>query len=241
MVAVVTGASGGIGSAIALSLAENGYDVALMYNQDDQMANVLVYDISKMGGKARAYKCDLQKPWEIADTASAILDDFGGTDLIVNNAGIAMTGLVTDFDADDFNKIFNTNVRSMFLLNNALLPAMINRKSGCIINISSIWGISGASCEVLYSAAKAAVIGYTKALARELGPSGIRVNAIAPGFIDTKMNAEYDDSARAAFCEDTPLMRIGKSSDVAKAVCFLADSADFITGQTLTVDGGYIM
>ena len=241
MVAVVTGASGGIGSEIALSLAENGYDVALMYNQNEAAAMSLAEKTAAFGHKACAYKCDLQKPWEIADTASAILDDFGGTDLIVNNAGISVSGLVTDFDADDFDKIFNTNVRSMFLLNNALLPTMINRKSGCIINISSIWGISGASCEVLYSAAKAAVIGYTKALARELGPSGIRVNAIAPGFIDTKMNAEYDDAARAAFCEDTPLMRIGKPNDIAKAVCFLADNADFITGQTLTVDGGYIM
>ena len=241
MVAVVTGASGGIGSEIALSLAENGYDVALMYNQNEAAAMAVADEIALKGVKSCAYKCDLQKPWEIADTASAILDDFGGTDLIVNNAGIAVSGLVTDFDADDFDKIFNTNVRSMFLLNNALLPTMINRKSGCIINISSIWGISGASCEVLYSAAKAAVIGYTKALARELGPSGIRVNAIAPGFIDTKMNAEYDDAARAAFCEDTPLMRIGKPNDIAKAVCFLADNADFITGQTLTVDGGYIM
>ncbi|MGN0113868.1 MAG: SDR family NAD(P)-dependent oxidoreductase, partial [Acutalibacteraceae bacterium] len=181
MVAVVTGASGGIGSEIALALAAIGYDVALIYNSNEAAAMAVADEVTAKGGKACAYKCDLQKPWEIADTASKILDDFGGVDLIVNNAGIAMTGLVTDFDADDFDKIFNINVRSMFLLNNALLPNMINKKSGCIINISSIWGISGASCEVLYSAAKAAVIGYTKALACELGPSGIRVNAIAPG------------------------------------------------------------
>lgn len=241
MVAVVTGASGGIGSEITLALAEKGYDIALMYNRNEAAAVAVADEVTAKGDKAVAYKCDLQKPRDIADTASKILDDFGEVDLIVNNAGVAMTGLVTDFDAYDFDKIFNINVRSMFLLNNALLPTMINRKRGCIINISSIWGISGASCEVLYSAAKAAVIGYTKALAKELGLSGIRVNAIAPGFIDTKMNAEYDDSAKAAFCEDTPLMRIGKPSDIAKAVCFLADNADFITGQTLTVDGGFIM
>ena len=239
MVAVVTGASGGIGSKIAVSLAKCGYDVALMYNQNK--AADLANDIAAIGQKSMAYKCDLQKPQEIADTAKAILADFGRVDLIVNNAGIAFGGLVTDFSADDFDKIFNINVRSIFLLNNALLPDMIHRKSGCIINISSIWGISGASCEVLYSAAKAAVIGYTKALAKEVGPSGIRVNAIAPGFIDTKMNAEYDDAAKAAFCEDTALMRIGKPCDIAKAVCFLANNADYITGQTLTVDGGYIM
>lgn len=241
MVAVVTGASGGIGSEIARALALIGYDVVLMYNENESEAAALSDEITAKGRKAIIYKCDLQKPQEISDAAGAILDKFGGADLIVNNAGIAMCGLVTDFGADDFDRIFNTNVRSLFLLNNALLPAMIHKKSGCIINISSIWGVSGASCEVLYSAAKAAIIGYTKALAKEVGPSGIRVNAIAPGFIDTKMNSEYDESARAAFCEDTALMKIGNPSDIAKAVCFLANNADFITGQTLTVDGGYIM
>lgn len=237
MTAVISGASGGIGCEIARKLTDMGYDTALMYNNNLPDSDY----ITSNGGRARMYKCDLQNPADIADTASAILDDFGSVDLIVNNAGISQSGLVTDFTAEDFDKIVNINVRSMFLLNNALLPQMIHRKSGCIINISSIWGISGASCEVLYSLTKAAVIGYTKALAKELGPSGIRVNAVAPGFIDTKMNAEYDEAARAAFCEDTALMRIGTPEDIAKAVCFLAKNADFITGQTLTVDGGYIM
>ena len=240
MNAVVTGASGDIGGEIVRILAENGYDIALMYNNNGSSAKALADEITS-SRKARVYKCNLQNPQEIADTANAILHDFGSIDLVVNNAGISLTGLATDFSADDFDKIFAVNVRAMFLLNNALLPNMIHQKSGCIINISSIWGISGASCEVLYSASKAAVIGYTKALAKELGPSGIRVNAIAPGFIDTKMNAEYDDAARAAFCEDTALMRIGKPVDIAKAVLFFANNADFITGQTLTVDGGYIM
>ena len=240
MNAVVTGASGDIGGEIVRILAENGYDIALMYNNNGSSAKALADEITS-SRKARVYKCNLQNPQEIADTANAILHDFGSIDLVVNNAGISLTGLATDFSADDFDKIFAVNVRAMFLLNNALLPNMIHQKNGSIINISSIWGISGASCEVLYSASKAAVIGYTKALAKELGPSGIRVNAIAPGFIDTKMNAEYDDAARAAFCEDTALMRIGKPADIAKAVLFFANNADFITGQTLTVDGGYIM
>ncbi len=238
----VTGASGDIGRAICLEFAKNGYNVAALYNTNDASATALIDELCKFGVNAKAYKCDLTDESAVNAVSSNILADLGHIDTVINNAGISFTGLVTDFSGDDFDKIFSVNVKSMFMLNNALLPHMINRKSGEIINISSIWGVCGASCEVLYSATKSAIIGYTKALAAEVGPSGIRVNCIAPGFIDTKMNDHLSDDDKADFANDTPLCRLGSVDDVAKSALFLAnDSSSFITGQVLGVNGGYIM
>ena len=239
--AVITGASGDIGKALCFEFAKNGYSVAMIYHNDMSAAEFLP-DIQKIAPDSKCYRCDLSNEEQVKATSKKILSDFDRIDVIINNAGISYSGLVTDFSGDDFDKIFSVNVKSMFMLNNALVGRMIHQKSGCIINMSSIWGQVGASCEVLYSATKAAVIGYTKALAAELGPSNIRVNNIAPGYIDTKMNSEYSDDDKAAFANDTPLCKIGDVGDIAKSALFLAsDNAKFITGQTLGVNGGYVM
>ena len=239
--AVITGASGDIGKALCFEFAKNGYSVAMIYHNDMSAADFLP-DIQKIAPDSKCYRCDLSNEEQVKATSKKILSDFDRIDVIINNAGISYSGLVTDFSGDDFDKIFSVNVKSMFMLNNALVGRMIHQKSGCIINMSSIWGQVGASCEVLYSATKAAVIGYTKALAAELGPSNVRVNNIAPGYIDTKMNSEYSDDDKAAFANDTPLCKIGDVGDIAKSALFLAsDNAKFITGQTLGVNGGYVM
>ena len=239
--AVITGASGDIGKALCFEFAKNGYSVAMIYH-NDMSAKKNLPDIQKIAPDSKCYRCDLSNEEQVKATSQEILSDYDRIDVIINNAGISYSGLVTDFSGDDFDKIFSVNVKSMFMLNNALVGRMIHQKSGCIINMSSIWGQVGASCEVLYSATKAAVIGYTKALAAELGPSNIRVNNIAPGYIDTKMNSEYSDDDKAAFANDTPLCKIGDVGDIAKSALFLAsDNAKFITGQTLGVNGGYVM
>ena len=239
--AVITGASGDIGREIATAFAKNGYNIAALYNSDQQSIDSLICDLNKLNVSAKSYQADISDEDEVKNVAKQLLSDFGSVSVIVNNAGISLTGLVTDFTTADFDKCFGVNVKGMFMLNNALLPSLINQKRGAIINISSIWGEAGASCEVLYSASKAAVIGYTKALAKELGPSNIRVNAVTPGFIDTKMNNEYSQDDINMFVEDVPLNRIGTPDDVAKAVLFLADENGYITGQIIGVNGGYIM
>lgn len=236
--AVVSGASGEIGSAIADELARCGFRLALIYRNNSAAAERLALKYPD----CRAYRCDLTDEAAVAAAGERILSDFGSVDLIVNCAGISKVGLITDFSGADFDEIFSANIKSMFLLNNAFLPHMIAKKAGSIINISSMWGEVGASCEVLYSASKAAVIGYTKSLAKELGPSGIRVNCVSPGFIDTAMNDHLTDCEKADFAQDTPLCRLGAAADVARAVRFLAtDESGFITGQTLGVNGGFVM
>lgn len=239
MVAAVTGAFGDIGKAICRKLAEDGYDIALIWHSQ----SAELHDIfGENTARHAAFQCDISDEAQVKSTAEQILQKFGRIDLIVNNAGISKSGLVTDFDGKDFDEIFGVNMKGAFLLCNAFLPQMIHQKSGSIINISSIWGECGASCEVLYSASKAALIGYTKALAMEAAPSNIRVNAITPGFIDTKMNDDYSAEDKADFAANTPLERLGNVNDVANAVSFLAsDKASFITGQVLGVNGGYYM
>jgi 3-oxoacyl-[acyl-carrier protein] reductase len=171
-----------------------------------------------------------------------VIDVFGRIDVLVNNAGIAQSKMFTDLTADDWDAMFDVNVKGAFHCCQSVLPGMISRKSGCILNVSSIWGLVGASCETHYSAAKAAVIGLTKALAKELGPSGIRVNAVAPGVIDTDMIAGLDDETREALKEETPLCRLGTAEDVAQTIRFLtSDSAGFITGQVISPNGGFVI
>lgn len=239
--AVISGASGDIGKEICKTLAKCGYSIAALYNTNDASALSLKNELSAQNIFAEIFKCDLTNEDEVKKTANDIINKFGSVSLIVNNAGISKSGLITDFCANDFDNIFSANVKSMFMLNNALLPNLINQKSGAIVNIASIWGECGASCEVLYSASKAAVIGYTKALAQELAPSNIRVNCVSPGFIDTKMNREYSADDVSAFLQNVPLERCGTPLDVAKAVSFLADENSYITGQVLGVNGGFLM
>lgn len=239
--AVITGASGGIGSAIAAKLASDGYNTVLNYNKSKSKAEKLCEHLVSQGFNAVMFKADVSLPEEADALIAFAVKEFGGADILVNNAGIAQQKLFTDITDEDYDRMFNSNVRSVFNCCRAALPYMIHNKWGRIVNISSMWGVCGASCEVHYSASKAAVIGLTKALAREAGPSGITVNCIAPGLIDTPMNSALSKETIESLCEETPAGRIGTPDDIASAVSFfVSDGASFTTGQVLTVDGGFI-
>lgn len=240
--AVITGASRGIGRAIALSFAKNGYNIAAVYNKSEEAANILKNEIEAFGGSVKLYKADVAVSDEVKKAVEQILTDFSTTDVLVNNAGIAHFGLVTDVSEDEYDRIMDVNMKGTFLFTKGILPNMIHNKNGVIINISSMWGQVGASCEAVYSASKAAVIGYTKALAKEVGPSGIRVNCISPGVIDTDMMADFDEQTKVELCEETPITRLGTAEDIANAVEFLAsEKASFITGQVISVNGGFVV
>lgn len=233
--ALVTGGSRGIGAAVCRRLAEDGLRVVVHYNQNKGKAEALVRELTEKTGLPH-----LALPAELAERAQVeeLFRLAGPVDVLVNNAGIAQQKLFTDITEDDWRRMFAVDVDGVFRCCQCALPHMIHEKSGCIINIASIWGEIGASCEVHYSAAKAAVIGLTKALAKELGPSHIRVNCVSPGVIDTEMNAMFDEETMWELCESTPLGRIGSPEDIAAAVSFLAsDAASFLTGQTLSVNG----
>ncbi|MCL2508344.1 MAG: 3-oxoacyl-ACP reductase FabG [Oscillospiraceae bacterium] len=238
--AVITGASGGIGSASAFLLAKNGFCVAAHYHTRRDRAEKLVRDLTEAGYDAFAVRADVTDAEDVRRMFAGIEEKCGGADVLVNNAGAAQQKLFTDITQGDYDRVFDVNMRGVFNCCQAAVPYMIRKKSGRIINVSSVWGVSGASCEVHYSAAKAAVIGFTKALAKELGPSNITVNCVAPGFIDTEMNAELDSEAVARIVSETPLGRAGTPMDVAEAILFFAGGgAEFLTGQVLMVDGGF--
>ncbi|MBO5454856.1 MAG: glucose 1-dehydrogenase [Clostridia bacterium] len=228
--ALITGGSRGIGKEICSLFAQNGFLVVSTYNKTkpEEIENVTYI------------KCDISKEANtLFEKAENIL---GHIDVIINNAGVSHIGVIQDFSENDYNAVFDTNLKSTFILCSKAADHMVKNKSGCIINISSIWGISGASCESLYSASKGAVINLTKSLAKELGPSNIRVNAIAPGVIKTDMLNCYADEELEELRLSTPLERLGSPSDVAKLALFLASNdASFITGQTITVDGGFTL
>ncbi len=231
---VITGGSRGIGAAITESFCQNGDRVYIIYEKNDLRAKALA---EKTG--ATAVKADISNETDVNAAAEKIHSECCKIDVLINNAGIAQIKMFNDISTADWDRMFDVNVRGAFLMTKAFLPDMINKKSGKIINISSIWGETGASCEVHYSASKAALIGFTKALAKELGPSGICVNCITPGVIDTEMNALLDEETKSALCDDIPLMRIGAPEEVAKTVLFLASSAaDYITGQVIGINGG---
>ncbi len=235
---LITGATGGIGLAIAEAFAENRDRVVIHYHTQKEKALELV---SRLDCESMAVCCDISNPLEVERMFRDIQSRFGDVDVLVNNAGIAQQKLMSDITIDDWDHMFDVNVRGCFLCSKSALPSMISKKYGKIINISSIWGICGASCEVHYSSAKAAVIGLTKALAREVGPSGITVNCICPGVIDTDMNSHLDDETLRELSDTSALCRIGKPSDIAQSVLFLSSTAaDFITAQVIGVDGGFI-
>ncbi len=237
--ALITGASRGIGRAIARQLAEDGFRVIVHYNTSEDEAMTLLEELNQAADtECMAVQAD------VADRAQveAMFSRAGGVDVLVNNAGIAQQKLFTDITEQDWDIMFGVDVKGVFHCCQCALPYMIHQKRGKIINISSIWGQVGASCEVHYSAAKAAVIGLTKALAKELGPSGIQVNCIAPGVIQTEMNAHLDEETRKELKEETPLGGIGTPEDIAGAASFLAGSrSDFITGQVIGVNGGIVI
>lgn len=233
--ALVTGGSRGIGAAVCRRLAEDGFRVVVHFNRNKEKAEALARELTEKTGLPH-----LALPAELAERVQVeeLFRLAGPVDVLVNNAGIAQQKLFTDITEDDWRRMFAVDVDGVFRCCQCALPHMIHEKSGCIINIASIWGEIGASCEVHYSAAKAAVIGLTKALAKELGPSHIRVNCVSPGVIDTEMNAMFDEETMRDLCESTPIGRIGSPEDIAAAVSFLAsDAASFITGQTLSVNG----
>lgn len=234
---LVTGGSRGIGAAMVEKFAASGYRVIINYNSSKEAAESLA---SRIG--AAALRADVGSPEEVGAMFEQINSRFGGVDVLVNNAGISKISLMTDCSESEWQRIINVNLGGAYRVTKAALGYMINRKDGCIINISSMWGVSGASCEAAYSASKAGLIGLTKALAKELGPSGIRVNAIAPGLIDTDMNMELDAETRRGLIGETPLMRIGTPEDVAGLACFLAGGGGaFITGQVFGVNGGFVI
>lgn len=234
----ITGSSRGIGSAIAKAFHQSGYNVAINYNHSEERAIALSDSLTG----SLLLKGDVSKEKDVKEMIEKTVSHFGSIDILVNNAGISVVNLLTDTTLEEWEKLFSINVTGTFLASKYAVKEMIKNHSGKIINISSIWGISGASMESCYSASKGAVIAFTKALAKELGPSGITVNCVAPGFIDTDMNSDVTEEDRAEFCEETPLGRIGTPEEVAKTVLFLAsDNASFITGQIIGVDGGVIV
>lgn len=234
---IVTGVTRGIGRETAIKLAEDGYSVIGFYKSSEQKAK----ELESTSQMIKTYQCDVSDYNCVLETANNILKEYNCIYGIVNNAGISKTSLFTDVTEDDFDRIFETNVKGVFAVTKAFLPSMINKKQGKIVNVSSIWGIHGGSCEVVYSASKGAIIAMTKALAREVGPSGINVNCVAPGVVETDMINNLSDDDKASLAEDTALMRNGNTVDIANTISFLlSEKADFITGQVITVDGGLI-
>jgi len=241
-IALITGGSRGIGAACVRAFAENGYSVVFLYNRSEEKAQSFVRTLRAEGSDVAAYRCDLSDPARVRATLSDILRTYHHIDALVNCAGIAHIGLFTDMTEEEWDHLFAVNVRSAFSVTKAVLPGMISEQKGSIVNVSSMWGEVGASCEVAYSATKAALIGLTKALAKEVGPSGVRVNCVTPGVIDTDMNAQLTDDDRAALCDETPLGRIGDAAEVAKTILFLcSEGASFVTGQVVGVSGGLVI
>ena len=231
----ITGGSGGIGAALVEAFAKEGCQVAFTYGKNQEKANALV---AKTG--AIALSVDLENTEATRNAAEEAIARLGGIDVLVNCAGIAQIKLFTDLSQEDLARMLQVNLSSVFTVTQVAAREMIKNHSGRIISIGSMWGKTGASCEVHYSATKAALEGFTKALAKELGPSGITVNCVEPGVIETSMNKQLDEETISSLIDETPLMRLGKPEDVAEAVLFLAfDKASFITGQILGVDGGF--
>lgn len=238
--ALVTGGSRGIGKSICKLLAMNNYNVILNYNKSEDNAKKIQFELEQMGYNIEIFKADVSIISQVKNMIEFAISKFGTIDILINNAGISKWGLFTDLKESEWDEIINVNLKSVFNVTSNVLPYMINQKSGCIINISSIWGISGASCEVAYSASKAGIIGLTKALAKEVGPSNIRVNAIAPGMINTDMNSNIDEESIKQIKEDIPLNKIGEPEDIAKCILWLATD-NYTTGQVICIDGGWIV
>ena len=238
---LITGASRGIGAAMARSFAKAGYAVAVNYNQSEHAAKELVKELAREGHVAACYQADVANSAQVLRMTDAVSRELGTVLVLVNNAGISATGLFTDLGDDGWRRLWEVNVSGAIYCSRAVLPGMVRRGEGVILNLSSMWGQVGGSCEVAYSATKAALIGMTQALAKEVGPSGVRVNCIAPGVIDTDMVQVLGPEVLHDLAEQTPLGRLGTPQDIANAVAFLvSEKASFITGQVLTVDGAFV-
>lgn len=228
--ALITGGSRGIGAATVRAFVRAGYAVSFFYEKNTEAAAALAAETG-----ATAICCDVAVPKAVAQAVAAL----SPVNVLVNNAGISHVGLISQITPAEWDRLFAVNVKGIYNTVRSVLPAMLQRQSGAIINVSSMWGQAGASCEAAYSATKGAVLALTQALARELGPSGIRVNAVSPGVIDTEMNAHLSPADLAALAAETPLERVGKPEEVAEAILYLAE-AKFVTGQNLPVNGGYL-
>lgn len=241
-IALVTGASRGIGRATARRLAHEGYAVCVNYHERKDCADSLVEELTGEGLKAFAFQADVSVRAEVNAMVKKIEETWGPVSLLVNNAGVAGQMQIQDVTDEEWRRYFGVNLDASFYTVQAVLPQMLHEHEGCIINISSMWGLRGASCEVTYSATKAALIAFTRSLAVELAPTNIRVNCIAPGVVDTDMLSALPPEVLPMLAEETPLRRLGKPEDIAAAVSFFAsEGASFITGQVLTADGGFIV
>lgn len=239
---LITGASRGIGAQCALAFAKAGCDVALNYCRSEEKALALVREIEALGVRACAVQADVADSMQVKRMFETVRAELGTVDVLVNNAGVAHIGLLTDMTDDEWRRVIDTDLSGTFYCCRESLSDMIRAHSGVIVNIASMWSEVGASCEAAYSAAKAGVIGLTKALAKEVGPSGVRVNAVSPGVVMTDMMAGFSDEDVAALKEETPLIQLGMPEDIADAVIFLAsEKARFITGQVLSVNGGMVI
>jgi 3-oxoacyl-[acyl-carrier protein] reductase len=239
---IITGASRGIGKAMAVLFARHQYKVLINYAVSRVPAEQLCDLIRSQGGQAAVFQADVSDAAQVATMVDYCRAQLGPIDLLINNAGITQTALCVETSEADWDRIIAVNLKSVFLCSQAVLRQMIPAKRGKIINIASIWGLVGASCEVPYSATKAGVIGFTKALAKEVGPSGIQVNCIAPGVITTDMLAEYSEADLQALRDQTPLGRLGTPAEIAACALFLASpAADFLTGQVISPNGGLVV
>lgn len=240
-VALVTGSSRGIGRAIAGRLAKEGYALCINCVERVDKARELARELADQGCRVMVYQADVSKREQVNAMVDRVRETFGPVSLLVNNAGVAGQVQFQDITDEQWNRYFAVNLNGAFHTIQAVLPDMLHAKSGCIVNISSIWGLRGASCEVAYSCTKAAIIGLTRSLAMELAPSGIRVNCVAPGVIDTDMLSVLPEEVLSDLAEQTPMGRLGRPEDIAGAVAYFAsEDASFVTGQVLTADGGFI-
>ena len=235
-IVLVTGASRGIGRKIAKELAQKGYKVIANYNKSREEAEKLQQENKNI----EIYKADVSKREEVSKMVQEVIKKYGKIDILINNAGISQEKLFTDVTDEDWNTMINNNLYSVFCVTQEVLPNMLSRKQGCIINISSIWGMVGASCETIYSVAKAGIDGMTKSLAKELGLSNIRVNSIAPGCIDTDMNKNLTEQEVKEIEQEIPLGKIGKTIDIAKCVNWLIED-EYTTGQVISINGGWVI
>jgi len=238
---LITGASRGIGAAIAARFASVGMNVVIHYLQSHEAANEVARSCIKLGANALTVAADLRSKEQIAKMREK-LESYGmQPDILINNAGIAHYGLLSDVSEEEWDDVMAINLKAPFLCTQAFMPAMISQKYGRIINVSSIWGISGASCEVVYSTAKGGINAFTKALAKELAPSGVTVNAVAPGAVDTQMMAGFDEGERQAIESDIPVGRFALPDEIASLVYFLAlPESGYITGQIISPNGGLV-
>ena len=239
-VSIITGSSRGIGREIAKVLARKEIKVVANYNKSEEAAKELKQELEEEGIKIDIIKADVSKREDAKKLVEFTLNKYGKVDILINNAGISEYKLFTDETDEDWNKIINTNLYSAFAMSQEVIPNMVHNKSGCIINMSSAWGVVGGSLEVIYSVSKAGLDGLTKALAKELGPSNIRVNSIAPGMIYTKMNEKFSKEELKEIEEEIPLGKIGKPSDIAKCIEWLLED-EYTTGQVISINGGWII